>query len=445
MSLVDVDIDLNDGLIENAPTSTITTELQLLYKREQEPTSATPITYREYVYALTPGTSEDTAAAVLRTQFEVIKATMAPLPTGKLVNIAAFDVVFVGKPKTQPLVTLTWKDWRGEPVMAFPRRSGPPVSMRPMSQAPQSLAAAQMQAPPPPVVIPPAPPVPVVAVLSAPPPPPMVVSAPPPPPPAPVVIASPPPPPPMVVSAPPPPPPPAPPVATGFPPPPPFVEPPPAPSAVPPPPPPPPRQVSSPRFRNPHRSEPRITGGRSAGDDLITDLFEAMHDLHFLGNALDGADFCLSLALEKLPSRAGFVHFYDINKREFVLATAKGKGANALLLDRHPETDAMLLSAMKKRRAVVVADATGTDAESVGRFAAIAGVKSLIVAPVMQAGRWLGAIELLNPLDGAPFTDGDGEALSYIGEQFAEFLSSRGVILDAEQIARAGAEAARAQ
>jgi putative methionine-R-sulfoxide reductase with GAF domain len=167
-----------------------------------------------------------------------------------------------------------------------------------------------------------------------------------------------------------------------------------------------------------------------------------MHDLHFLDNALEGAEFCLALALEKLPSRAAFVHFYDINKREFVLASTKGKGTQGLLLDRHPETDAMLSAAMKKRRAVVVPDATGTSAESVGRFAAITSARSVIVAPVMRGGRFLGAIELLNPLDGAPFTDADGDAISYIAEQYAEFLSSRGVILDAAAIARAGAASA---
>jgi hypothetical protein len=53
----------------------------------------------------------------------------------------------------------------------------------------------------------------------------------------------------------------------------------------------------------------------------------------------------------------------------------------------------------------------------------------------MLAGRFLGAIELLDPIDGAPFTDDEGHALSYIGEQFGEFVASRGVLLDPERIA----------
>ncbi len=48
------------------------------------------------------------------------------------------------------------------------------------------------------------------------------------------------------------------------------------------------------------------------------------------------------------------------------------------------------------------------------------------MAPVMLAGRFLGAIELLNPIDGEPFTESDGNAVTYIAEQFAEFVAARG-------------------
>ena len=47
--------------------------------------------------------------------------------------------------------------------------------------------------------------------------------------------------------------------------------------------------------------------GRIHGEDLIADLFESMHDLHFARDAVDGGDFCLALAMAKLPSLAGIV------------------------------------------------------------------------------------------------------------------------------------------
>ncbi len=72
----------------------------------------------------------------------------------------------------------------------------------------------------------------------------------------------------------------------------------------------------------------------------------------------------------------------------------------------------------------------------------LGGISSLVVAPVMEAGRFLGAIELANPLDGNPFTEPEGNALSYIAEQFAELVGSRGVVTDPERIgARALPEA----
>ena len=64
----------------------------------------------------------------------------------------------------------------------------------------------------------------------------------------------------------------------------------------------------------------------------------------------------------------------------------------------------------------------------------LGGAKSAGVAPGMLAGRCLGAIERLDPADGAPFTDNEGHALSYIGEQFGEFVATRGVVLDPERL-----------
>ncbi|MEA2749459.1 MAG: hypothetical protein QOI41_3602, partial [Myxococcales bacterium] len=117
--------------------------VKLLTSREQNPNDASPLTYREYAFAVADGTSEDSAADVLRAQLRYVEAHIATAKTGKLVNLAVFDVEFTGKPPRAPLATLTWKDWKGEPVIGFPRRGGsqskPP---RPPSKMPESLAAA---------------------------------------------------------------------------------------------------------------------------------------------------------------------------------------------------------------------------------------------------------------------------------------------------------------
>jgi hypothetical protein len=182
------------------------------------------------------------------------------------------------------------------------------------------------------------------------------------------------------------------------------------------------------------RAQPTEPGARVGGEDLIADLFEAMHDLHFARDAVEGGDFCLVLAMEKLLCQAGIVHLYDINRREFLISSARGPGTAPLLLRRSPEDDALLSAAMRRRRALVIADSGQSEAVTLDRYAIIGGARSLIIAPVMDSGRFLGAIELVNPLDGQPFTESDGNAVTYIAEQFAEFVANRGVVTDPERI-----------
>lgn len=106
-----------------APVAAVASS-QIIFKREQDPTDAVPIAYREYVFVVAQGTSEASAEAVLRAQLEQVRASIAALPSGKLVQLAAFDVMFKGRPPVRPLATLAWKDWRGEAELAFPRRPG---------------------------------------------------------------------------------------------------------------------------------------------------------------------------------------------------------------------------------------------------------------------------------------------------------------------------------
>jgi len=57
----------------------------------------------------------------------------------------------------------------------------------------------------------------------------------------------------------------------------------------------------------------------------------------------------------------------------------------------------------------------------------------VITAPVMQAGRFLGAVELVDPADGN-FDPSDINALTYIAGQFAEYLGQHGIVVDPERI-----------
>jgi hypothetical protein len=442
------------GTLAPAPSRTdfgLAVPSQVIFKREEDATDALPLTYREYVFLVPSGTGEKAAEALLLTQLDFVRASLERVSPGKLVNLGVFDAAFHGKPTVPPLSTLTWKDWRGDPIVEFPRRPGytrrasaPPadVALRIPSTPgadPPSPARVTAAAPLQPVAVPevavgaPAAPVavamPLVAgpstppasvaqpVASVEPAPPVVVAAPVPARAEPVAVATPvvsrEPAPPVVVSAP---------VAAVVTPAPPPLE---APvtGAV---------AASSPtsaaRVPTP-KSLPRVPR-----EDLITDLFESMHELHFLRDAVEGGDFCLALAMDKIPSQAGIVHLYDIDRREFLVTSTRGAAASALLLRRHAEGDAILSSAMGKRRAIVLADASRSGAAALDRYATLGGARSLIVAPVILSGRFLGAIELLNPVDGQPYTEAEGNAMTYIAEQFAEFVASHGIVTDPKRI-----------
>ncbi len=319
----------------------------ILVSREQEATADVPLTYREYGFAFAPGTTEDAAVSALMQQLTRIRDGLASAPAGKLVNLAAFDQIFQGRPPVLPLATLTWKDWKPEPAIAFPRRTHKKPVVAP---APAPVAA----------------PAPVVVAAPAP------VAAP-------AVLEMP-----LVV------------------------------------------EMAAPVSQT--REKPPLPKRRVRGDELISVLFESMHDLNFLRDSIEGGDFCLQLALEKLPARVGLIWLYDIDRREFAIVSAQGAAAQGLVGRRLPETEPVLSSAMRKRRAVLLSPAD--IAEHAGP---IGGATHVLLAPVMQAGRFLGAIEMADPIDGVPFSELDANAITYMAEQYAEFVAARGVILDRER------------
>jgi hypothetical protein len=400
----------------------VSMSLPVLAKREQDPGPDGPLTYREYAYYVEVAPDPAEGERLLRQELDGVKKAIAGAQPGKLVNMALFDVRFTGRPPKLPLVTLTWKDWREDAQITFPNRSSakavpppeappaaaPPPPAVPASSDDRSLAAASLLSTATVRMSPEEVTRMESSAPSASPAPKIVLAVPPAPEPAPVlgfpvpVVPTPPPSNPSPVSL-------------------------------------PPESLAPPTTRGEGYGEPVSARAptprpRLRGDELIADLFEAMHDLQFLRDAIEGADFCLTLALEKMPARGGIVHLYDIDRRQFVITCAGGVGGETLLSQRSAENDAILFPTMRRRRAFVLADATTSEvAQSMPRYAALGGVKSLIVAPVALGGRFLGAIELLNPVDEVPFTDDDGHALSYIAEQLAAFVGQRGILLERDR------------
>ncbi|HVY45598.1 MAG TPA: GAF domain-containing protein [Minicystis sp.] len=426
-------------------------------KREEKPTARSPLHYREVVYVVQPGTNEGDAALLLRDRLGEVRKSMTSTRTGKLVRLAAFDHAYEGKPERGPLATLTWKDWRGdEPevktgsnglenghaAMPSVARSAPPPAAPTPSSAPHiaveetvasSATAALRDAPPPSEAE-----APVEVAPAAPPEPPAAAEAPP---------AEPPAEPPAAATS-------SPPVSSDslpapLPGPKTIIDPPrievkedappasfPTPSIVPPTPsyvPPAPVQPAAAQPVPPPVPKPSKKK-RLAGDDLLGELFEALSELGFMADALAGAEYVLAVALEKIPSELGLVSFFDINKREFVVVRQMG-GPRGVLGFRQPEKAPIALSAMRNKQAVVVTEAEQVARATDARFeAAGVEVKSLVCAPIALGGRYLGLIELANPTDESAYREGDGHALTYVGQQFGEFVAERGVVIDVDHI-----------
>lgn len=96
------------------------TEWTIVAERDSAPTSKNPLYYRERSYALKSEHDTDTIEQFLKARFQELKEDLEEKPRGKFLNLAVFDHEWQGKPSTAPLATLSWKDWRGDPVIAFP-------------------------------------------------------------------------------------------------------------------------------------------------------------------------------------------------------------------------------------------------------------------------------------------------------------------------------------
>ena len=507
-------------------------QFELVRQRAEEPRPDSPITYREFAYAVEPGRSRAEIEALLRDRYQATLATIEDRPPGKFVQLAVFDHVFKRRPERPPLATFAWKDWRGEPVLAFPGFGE--EAMGPMSRVPavresvpppsNGTAASPSVAPASAPVVPMAP-----VVIASVPPPAKAVETPPAPaveaaipkaepakaaepeipiveePPAKAVEAAIP----IVEEAP------AkaaeatipieeespakapeipaaeaavsiveggrPPLVEGESPsiaatvalapkaeapiadggapaspeapasiveggrPPVEAKPlpaegapaanfelsfeaPPTPAA----PTPAPSNVSNERAS---RSRIAIEGRRRAGEDLIGELFEIMHELNFARDVAEGSEFVLSVLNELLPCEGVLIHVFDINTGYFVVVRAKGPQARGVLLQRMSDQDPLIRSVMRSTHAISVKNA-GDDARFSGPRWQALGVlpRATLCGGVQINGRYLGLIEVANPHGDVPFHQSELHALDYICEQFAEFLSKKPIVLSADVV-----------
>jgi hypothetical protein len=171
---------------------------------------------------------------------------------------------------------------------------------------------------------------------------------------------------------------------------------------------------------------------RPTGDRLVGGLFEALHSLHFLEDVRAGAVFLGRTISEKMKPATTLVHLYDINSGHFVVVSAEGSRATALLDYATPEDDPFIAEVMKNEDSTQVDDPAGEPRLSRGRWLLVEPKCSVLCAPVASEGRHLGLIELADPVDGGKWGDDDRNALTYAASALARFLDRRGLVLSDE-------------
>jgi hypothetical protein len=141
-----------------------------------------------------------------------------------------------------------------------------------------------------------------------------------------------------------------------------------------------------------------------------------------------------------VPCRLGYVHFFDVERRQYLLVKIHGVASDGLVLQAAPAQDVVLSRAARERKGVLLDESALSSVALPARYdVGPSGqrVRSVVAAAVSLGARPLAVFECVDPLDGKPFVPGDLEALSYVAEQFGAFVSSHGLVFDKRAIARA--------
>jgi hypothetical protein len=433
-----------------------TASFEVFRSREEAPSNDNPIAYRELALATSQGLTREAAELLILSAFDEAKRTL-PTAGGRYLQIALFDHRFEKRPERAPLATLSWKDWKGEPVVEFPAFTDVSVDVRaPLVPTPSTRPPGWDVGPsvaPAPILavgvpreaevhtgpsIAPAPRIPVAAPvprdLEAP----AASDAVPESEPIALVVEA------RVR------------VSDGAPAP--VVAPEVAPAAAEPQlvteaqVAPAPADVAERAPQTGDRSTPvmetprqQVVGAistippssfgtrRDPDEDLIGELFERLHELHFMPDLVSGASFVLKTLRDLLPCEGTLIHVFDIDRSEFAVVRAYGPNAAETLLFRTPGTDPLMSEVMRRNGALSIADVTADTRFANGAMARL-GVspRSVLCGAARQGGRYLGMIELANPSGGTPFQENEQSALEYLCAQFAELVANRPVVLDPE-------------
>lgn len=164
--------------------------------------------------------------------------------------------------------------------------------------------------------------------------------------------------------------------------------------------------------------------------DPIDVLFDAMEDLSFAETAVEAGAVCLASLVRAIPSRGGIVHLYDAEARDFVAVYAMGPRAERLVLTRAAESDVLIGAALRKHEPIVVEYGRGSQApQPLDRHFLLSAKRNVMVCPIVDGSRFLGALELVDAKRAAGFDKASEHAIAYVADRYAGFLVEHGVMI----------------
>ncbi|MBS2024297.1 MAG: GAF domain-containing protein, partial [Deltaproteobacteria bacterium] len=187
-------------------------------------------------------------------------------------------------------------------------------------------------------------------------------------------------------------------------------------------------QAKEPKNRPPAqigRDEQKID--HAAVEEILCELFERT-PAAFDKKPEEALYYLLDLALEKIPSDSGSVYVADLNRRDLRFAAVRGPKAKDLLaLDvRVPMGKGFVGFCAQEGVAIAISDAQ-RDPRFYQEISSRLGyeTKSVLTTPVLQDGRALGAIQLINKRGSSSYTQAELSVLHYLAHQAALILELR--------------------
>ncbi len=178
----------------------------------------------------------------------------------------------------------------------------------------------------------------------------------------------------------------------------------------------------------PERARPRYRAPAStprASHPEITDsVFAAMRDLPFFETAVEAVSFGLVTALKALPSLAGLALLRDTADGGYVVVYAQGPRSSCVVRARVDEDDPLLGLSLVRGGPTTIE--YGTAQPPPERHALFGDPWSALIAPIQLADRCIGALELVDPLDGRPLGESARHGLATIAHHLADFVRGLG-------------------